>query len=406
MSSSADQKNPQSALPPPKHVAHLESSDHCTTLPTNLHMPAEWEPHRCCLILYPHNRQTFRLDKAQAQFDLVIRAIAEEGQEAVRILCQSQEQADELIKSKPYIKESNLNNISVHVVPSNDTWARDTCPTFCRDDQHQLVGVDWQFNAYGGPEEGCYWPCDLDQAIPRHVCHILEAKRVDVPMILEGGSIHTDGEGTILTTMECLLHKNRNPHLSQTMIESMILTTLGASKMIWLPHGVDGDEDTNGHVDNFACFAKPGHVVLSWTDDKENDRENYTRCRVASLKLQSEKDAKGRPLTIHKLYLPPPIFYTTEEAESLKEGTDDNAAAVREPGERMAASYCNFYIANNAIIVPQFGCNETDEAALETLKYVFAGDGRLVVGVPSREILIGGGNIHCITQQVPAKERR
>ena len=111
MSSSADQKNPQSALPPPKHVAHLESSDHCTTLPTNLHMPAEWEPHRCCLILYPHNRQTFRLDKAQAQFDLVIRAIAEEGQEAVRILCQSQEQADELIKSKSSYKSKNYNSL-------------------------------------------------------------------------------------------------------------------------------------------------------------------------------------------------------------------------------------------------------------------------------------------------------
>jgi agmatine deiminase len=406
MGSSDDDKaqSQQHNSSPPKHVSHLESSDHCMTVPTNLHMPAEWEPHSCCLILYPHNAMTFRLDKAQAQFDMVIEAIAKQGHETVRILCQSQEQADQLMKTKEYLKEKDT-NILVHVVPSNDTWARDTCPTFCYDDKHQLVGVDWQFNAYGGPEEGCYWPCDLDCEIPKQVCDILEhTKRIDIPLVLEGGSIHTDGEGTILTTMECLLNKNRNPHLSQEMIENMALTTLGAKKMIWLPHGVDGDEDTNGHIDNFCCFAKPGHVLLSWTDDEENDRENYTRCRVASLKLQSEHDAKGRELKIHKLHLPPPIFYTQEEADSLK---GDGHAAVREPGERMAASYCNFYIANKAIIVPQFGCEDTDAAAIHTLQKVFAEDhgGREVVGVPSREILIGGGNIHCITQQVPAVKR-
>jgi agmatine deiminase len=128
-----------------------------------------------------------------------------------------------------------------------------------------------------------------------------------IPLVLEGGSIHTDGQGTILTTKECLLHPNRNPKLSQTEIESILLQELGCTKIIWLPLGLFGDDDTNGHVDNFACFSQPGHVLLSWTDDDEGDVENYKRCRQAHEVLNREIDAQGRALTIHKLHLPPPM---------------------------------------------------------------------------------------------------
>jgi agmatine deiminase len=274
-----------------------------TSLPKDLHMPAEWEAHSRCIILYPHNNLTFRLEKAQAEIDHVIQAIAKEGQERVLIGCLDQAQAD-MVKNKPFV---DGDQISVVVCPSNDTWARDTAPTFCRDVKtHDLVGLNWDFNAYGGKDTGAYWPCDLDQQIATKICQNLNVKCVNIPLILEGGSIHTDGEGTLLVTKECLLNPNRNPHLSQDLIENILKTTLGVSVVIWLPKGLDADEDTNGHIDNFCCFVKPGHVVLAWTDD-ENDRVNYKRCRVASLQLKSSKDAKGRTIQVHKLHLPPPL---------------------------------------------------------------------------------------------------
>jgi agmatine deiminase len=243
-----------------------------------------------------------------------------------------------------------------------------------------------------------------------------------IPIILEGGSIHTDGEGTLLTTEECLCNPNRNPQLQRHQIEQILQLCLHIEKVIWLPTGLDADDDTNGHIDNFCCFVRPGHVVLAWTDDDVHDVENYQRCRQAEQVLVSAKDAKGRSFTITKLYLPsPPLRYTEEEALSLaiksteeEQGgpndrtvhTDDDKKTkyimIREPNEKMAASYVNFYIANEAVLVPQFGKDAviTDRQACETLQGVFPD--RKVVGVPSREILLGGGNIHCQTQQVPA----
>jgi len=222
-----------------------------------------------------------------------------------------------------------------------------------------------------------------------------------ISIILEGGSIHSDGEGTILTTEECLLNPNRNPNLSKSEIEQTVLSSLGASKMIWLEHGLAHDEDTNGHVDNWACFIKPGEVVLAWTDDQENDAINFERCRKSQNTLKECTDSKGRQFTVRKLYLPRPIFYSKEEAESLKPMLfNGKVIHPRAVGERLAGSYVNFYIANQAVVVPQFGDQVYDAKAVETLASLFPE--RQVVGVPSREILIGGGNIHCITQQVPA----
>jgi len=369
-------------------------------------MPAEWTSHAACLILYPHNAAVFRLSKARPQVEQVARTIASAGQEKVILYCQSLEDQAQLQK---HVQDEP--NIHVQVCPSNDTWARDTAPTFVREqseDGQQLIGLDWDFNAYGGPEEGCYWPCDLDCQIASVICKLL-AKSVPrlmhrkVNMILEGGSIHSDGEGSILTTEECLLNRNRNPNLSKTEIESRVLSALGGSKMIWLERGLAFDDDTNGHIDNFACFVRPGHIVLAWTDDETNDPENCERCRQALQTLEQCTDAKARHLTIHKLHLPSPMFYSQEEANSLpKQIIEGTPVASRTAGDRMAASYVNFYVANNAVIVPQFGDTLFDVKAIETLSKLFPG--RQVVGVQSREILIGGGNIHCITQQVPSNE--
>ena len=238
------------------------------------------------------------------------------------------------------------------------------------------------------------------------------------------GSFHTDGEGTILTTEECLLNKNRNKNMSKEEIERKILNYLGATKVIWLPFGLAFDEDTNGHVDNIACFARPGEVILSWTDD-ENDI-NRQRFEEAERVLIQEVDAKGRNLKINKLHIPSTMvssrmvdeiqmitlltdicfhhagkFLTTKEVATLDPTSShsDTQACERIVGERLAASYVNYYLSNEAIIVPQFGDKIYDKKAIENMEEIFPA--LKVVGVYSREILIGGGNIHCVTQQFP-----
>lgn len=167
----------------------------------------------------------------------------------------------------------------------------------------------------------------------------------------------------------------------------------GAEKVLWLPRGLAADEDTNGHVDNMACFSRPGKVLLAWTDDP--DDEHHARCRDSLTLLESESDARGRHLLVTKVPIPPPMYYTEEDCEGL----DPSAGICRQPGERLAASYINFYMANGGIVCPGFGC-AADEVALGVLRKAFPD--RRVLQVPGREVLLGGGNIHCITQQQPA----
>jgi agmatine deiminase len=271
-----------------------------------------------------------------------------------------------------------------------------------------LVGLDWGFNAHGhAVQEGYNWPFDANQALAQIVCHKLGYASEDHQnFILEGGSIHTDGDGTILTTKECLLNQNRNPHLSPDDIERYVLDATGCTKMIWLDLGLANDDATNGHVDNMCCFTGPATVVLAWTDDDVLDHDNYVRCRAALEQLEAAVDAHGRSLTVHKLYLPTPMTYTQDEIDSLRPGYYNNyntgTDTVLFPHEdvvlRLAGSYVNFYIANAAVIVPQFGDVVNDAQALEVLQGLFPT--RRVIGIANcREILLGGGNIHCITQQ-------
>ena len=224
---------------------------------------------------------------------------------------------------------------------------------------------------------------------------VINMERLDrykAPMVLEGGSIHTDGEGTLLTTEECLLSEGRNPQLSKAEIEENLKSYLNVKKIIWLKNGVYNDE-TNGHVDNICCFIRPGVVALTWTDDKTDPQ--YAISQDAYERLSQATDAHGRKLEIHKLHQPGPIYINKEESEGVDgiEGT-----LPREEGDRLAGSYVNFYIANGGVVVPVFD-DPHDQAALETLQALFPG--RKVLPVPAREILLGGGNIHCITQQQP-----
>lgn len=356
------------------------------TIPKNegFRMPGEFEPHHGTLLIWPQRTDNWRLGAKPAQktFVEVAEAIAEYEDVTVAANDDQYDNARQMLSDKVRVIE----------IASNDAWSRDCGPTFVTDGK-EVRGINWGFNAWGGLVDGLYFPWDKDDALARKFC---EAERLNIfdvdNFILEGGSIHTDGDGTIVTTEECLLSEGRNPQMSKEEIENVLCHQLGADKVIWLKRGIYNDE-TNGHVDNIFCYVKPGEVILAWTDDKEDPQ--YEICQENYEILQKATDARGRSLNIHKMYLPKPVLITKEESEGVDavDGT-----LPREEGDRMAASYVNFYICNNAVIYPKFK-DPNDEKAAQLLKEVFPD--RDIVGIYAREILLGGGNIHCITQQIP-----
>ncbi len=282
--------------------------------------------------------------------------------------------------------------VRVVEITSNDAWIRDSGPTFVIDATGRRRGVDWTFNAWGGLAGGLYFPWDRDDEVARKVLEIEGADRYRTQFVLEGGAIHVDGHGTCLTTEECLLNANRNANLTRADVEETLRRYLGVTTVIWLGRGVYLDE-TGGHIDELACFTSPGQVVLTWTEDRTDPQ--YEISLDAYQRLRHARDARGRPLTIHKIHQPGPLHMTAEEAAGIdvREGSHPRRA-----GDRLPASYINFYVANKYVVMPQYD-ERWDAPAMRTLQRLFPS--RQVIGVASREVLLGGGNIHCITQQVP-----
>ncbi len=368
------------------------------------YMPAEFEEHEGCILIWPTRPGSWPYGgkAAQKAFCEVIEAIAES--ERVYLLVDREHFSEaEATVAERFGKEQSgrtksiiIDNVILVEMESDDAWARDVGPTFVVNNNGERVGINWEFNAWGGTVDGLYPHWDKDDLVASRFCKVVGDAVFDAhPFVLEGGSIHSDGEGTIITTEACLLSLGRNPGMSKETIEEMLCCTLGAEKVIWLPNGIYNDE-TNEHVDNICAFVAPGEVVLAWTDD-ENDPQ-YAMSQACLKVLEEQRDAKGRKITVHKLPIPKePIVIREEDLQGyeFEEGED-----VREVGERLAASYVNFYIANGSVVVPQFG-DENDKKILEILSKIFAN--RKVVPIEARDILLGGGNIHCITQQIPAK---
>ena len=289
---------------------------------------------------------------------------------------------------------SKDDNIFVLNIETNDAWARDVAPTFVIDNNKDVRGIDWKFNAWGGDVDGLYADWDKDDEAALKICQALGLECYDAKdFVLEGGSIHSDGEGTVLVTESCLLSPGRNPSLSKEEIEDNLKKYLGAKKVIWLPRGIYMDE-TNEHVDNVCAFVKPGEVVLAWTKDKNDPQWELSNACLKT--LEAEKDAMGRKIKVHFLMIPDkPVCITKEELEGFE---FEEGEQPREEGERLAASYVNFYISNKSVLVPQFG-DVNDKEAIKLLSELFTD--RNIIPIPARPIIVGGGNIHCITQQVP-----
>jgi len=350
-----------------------------------LRMPAEFEAHSGCWMLWPERPDNWRLGAAPAREAFAAVAEAINASEPVTVGA-----SDAGFEScRAMLPES----IRVLEISSDDAWMRDVGPSFVTDAGGTLRGVDWRFNAWGGRSGGLYSSWERDERVARKVLEVERCARYAAPIVLEGGSIHVDGEGTVLTTEECLLNPNRNPGRSRAEIERALLEHVGAERVIWLGRGVPEDE-TDGHIDNLACFARPGVVMLAWCEDASDP--HHAVSRDALERLERARDARGRSLEVIRLPVPGPLAIDEQEASGVR---PSGASKPRLAGERMAASYANFYIANDRIVFPLLD-PRLDERAAEMLRESFPG--RAVVGVPAREILLGGGNVHCITQQVPA----
>ena len=222
--------------------------------------------------------------------------------------------------------------VRVVELAADDAWMRDVGPTFVVDGDGGRRGVDWHFNAWGGLEGGLYFPWDRDERVAAKVLEVEGAERYRAPLVLEGGSIHVDGEGTVLTTEECLLNPNRNPELSREQIERHLLDYLGAEKVLWLGRGVFMDE-TDGHVDNLACFARPGVVLLTWTDDESDPQHEISA--DARERLEAATDARGRALEVVLLPSPGPLEMSAEEAAGVDAAEGTQGAAGRRPPRRL-----------------------------------------------------------------------
>lgn len=324
-------------------------------------MPAEWQPHSGCWMAWPCNADIWAngLYIARTNFAQVVRAILEF--EPVSLLVRPADRAEAYRLCGE--------QVTYWEYPLDDSWMRDFGPTFVVDGRGGLAGIDWQFNGWGK------YPHENDRHVASHLLEQLQLSRIEAPLVMEGGAFHVDGEGTVLATEQCLLHPNRNPTLDRAAIEELVLRHLGAERMIWLPRGI-ADDDTDGHIDEIACFVAPG-VVLALVGSERDDIDYMPLQNNLSI-LRESTDARGRRLEVVTIEQPAPVI---------------------KGGRRLSQSYVNFYIANGGVVMPAFGDQRRDERARGVLGELFPR--RKILQVQARELAYGGGNIHCITQQQP-----
>lgn len=339
-----------------------------TPLENQFYMPPEWHPHECCWMQWPTETFPSDVTPSWSHFDL------DKGRIAWANVANTISQFETLkMIVHPNDRESAINllnnNVEILELPINDAWCRDTGAIFLLNDKNELGGVDSDFNCWGYKEN-----FELDDKVAKFMIEKTNSKYFKNNMVLEGGSINVNGKGTMITTEQCLLNKNRNPELSKEQIEKNLKDYFGVSKIIWLKHGTD--EGTDGHVDNVACFSNSNTILTMTCTDKS---DSYYDLLTENLEiLRSSTDQDGNPINIIEL----------EMSKKRLIPNDD------EP-----SSYINFYISNNAIILPIFGDEPADENAKKILNSQF--QNRQIVCLDGRDILLGGGNIHCITQQQP-----
>ena len=322
-------------------------------------MPPEWDEHAGCLMAWPVRRELWgnRLADAKADYAIVARAIA--GFEPLTMLCNPGDEAE--------VRSQCGSDVEVVSAPIDDSWMRDSGPVFVRNAQDELAIVSFEFNAWGER----WHPYDSDNRVPDVIAAHLGIPVFHAPLIMEGGSYFVDGEGTLLTTEQCLLNPTRNPGLNKEQIEQALRDYLGVTTVVWLPYGHSldvGPEATDGHVDGIAQYVAPGRIVLEVPASPDSSEYEYGQANAKV--LHDARDAADREIQ----------------------------ATYLDPGPGQSPAYCNFYVANGAVIVPATGGGRDDEM-FDLIGSLFPG--REVVAVPGATLAYGGGGPHCITQQIP-----
>lgn len=333
-----------------------------TAAASGFHMPAEWEPHARCWMAWPCRVETWgdNLDATQRAYAEVANAIGEFEPVTMLVLPRGADKARQLCSDNVHILTAEL----------DDSWTRDMGPNFVVNESGELAASIYHFNAWGKKYES--WA--KDAAIAHRIAEYLGIRTFSAPLFMEGGGINVDGDGTLLTTEQCVLHDNRNPGLTKAEAEYLFHESLGVAKILWMPGDPD-DTETDGHVDGIACFVEPGKVLVEICPAEGTERYDNMQANLDA--IRGATDANGRKLEIVLI----------EEAYEAERRNDI-----------FACSYINFYIANGGIVIPRFGIDR-DEDARKNIAALFPD--REVVQVDIGDIAIGGGGIHCITQQQP-----
>lgn len=333
--------------------------------------PAEFARHDATWLSWPHKEASWpgKIETIYPIYARFIKAVAEGERVCINV-------ADEAMKQKALrhlqAVEADLNRVEFFLHPTNDAWCRDHGPAFLINPaEKKKMIVDWGYNAWGGK----YPPFDLDDVVPTRIAHHYNIPVVHPGIVMEGGSVEFNGRGTLLTTTACLLNPNRNPHLNQEQIEAYLRDYYGVTNILWLGDGIIGD-DTDGHIDDLTRFVNEDTVVTVVEHNRSD--ENYAPLKENVELLEKLKLENGRSIKIVELPMPAPVVYEDQ---------------------RLPASYANFYISNNYVVVPTFR-DKQDDVALDILQKHFPD--RTVLGLDSWDIIWGLGSFHCLSQQEPS----
>ncbi|MCC6548404.1 agmatine deiminase family protein [Candidatus Sumerlaeota bacterium] len=335
-------------------------------------MPSEWEPHTATWLSWPKKLETWpgKFEPIPPIWARIARELAEA--EEIRILVNDAEMES---RARKVLKEHKADASTVHFyhIPTNDVWTRDYGPIFVTNEKEKdkLVAIDWGYNSWGDK----YPPYDDDDVVPHRIAEVLELPVVDGGMILEGGSIDVNGAGLLLTSEQCLLNKNRNPHLTREQLEQRLCDFLGVRKILWLGDGIEGD-DTDGHIDDITRFVSENTIVT--VTEKDRSDSNHGVLQENLERLHDLRNLNNGKFEVIEIPMPDRIVYNDQP---------------------LPASYANFYIGNGAVLVPIYDSGRKDDAALGILRELFPG--RRVVGIPSVDLVWGLGAFHCVTQQQP-----
>ncbi len=342
---------------------------------TSYYMPPEWALHRATWLSWPHRLETWpgKFEPVPAIFVEIISWLSVSEEVHINVLDEAMEREVVGLLRHSRHEQLQMDRVFLHLIPTNDAWCRDHGPNFVfrkKDGKSEKIIVNWQFNAWGQK----YKPYTDDNAVPERVAFLQQLPLVSPDMVLEGGSIDVNGKGLLLTSEACLLNANRNPLLSRQKIEAELGRYLGIKKVLWLGDGIVGD-DTDGHVDDMARFVNETTIVIAVEDDPLD--ENYKPLQENYRRLQQYTGLDGNPLHIIVLPMPSPLMYD---------------------GERLPASYANFYIANTVVLVPTYRCSR-DSEAIAILQECFPE--RKVIGIDCTDLVWGLGSIHCLTHEEP-----